>query len=214
MTARSTIQSIYDSLIEVKDLKECVANPAQNVHIRKCIEAMNNLELSNIGLDNRMVSRIQDSVCMSIACHDNFDIAVFIIPKGRRIPLHDHPEMCVFSKLLLGSLAVKSYSPIRETENIITAKVELNTEKTTNDPSWILTANESNIHEFYALSTSVVFDVLIPPYREPERPCNYYDYADKNDPQSKFIHLKKISEPEGPLPYTVEYLGERPITKK
>ena len=40
---------------------------------------------------------------------DAFDIVVFVFPANAAIPLHDHPAMTVFSKVLYGALAMVSF---------------------------------------------------------------------------------------------------------
>uniref|UniRef100_A0A0G4FLX8 Uncharacterized protein n=1 Tax=Chromera velia CCMP2878 TaxID=1169474 RepID=A0A0G4FLX8_9ALVE len=42
--------------------------------------------------------------------NDDFIICAFFIPTGSRLPLHDHPSMAVVSKVLEGSLSIKTYT--------------------------------------------------------------------------------------------------------
>ncbi|KAL0374710.1 UNVERIFIED_CONTAM: Plant cysteine oxidase 2 [Sesamum radiatum] len=40
---------------------------------------------------------------------ENFELCIFFLPATAVIPLHNHPEMTVFSKLLLGTMHIKAY---------------------------------------------------------------------------------------------------------
>ena len=39
---------------------------------------------------------------------------MFFIRKGTRMPLHDHPNMCVFFRMLFGKLNVQTYDKVDE----------------------------------------------------------------------------------------------------
>mmetsp|Transcript_53100 Transcript_53100/g.63950 ORF Transcript_53100/g.63950 Transcript_53100/m.63950 type:complete len:377 (+) Transcript_53100:65-1195(+) len=45
-----------------------------------------------------------------------YSVGIFVFPPGASIPLHDHPEMCVLSRILYGELSVKSYDILAEKE--------------------------------------------------------------------------------------------------
>jgi PCO_ADO len=58
------------------------------------------------GFDEEDINGIDESVCATISITKNFNIAVFMIPKGHGLPLHDHPHMTVLSKVAIQSLVL------------------------------------------------------------------------------------------------------------
>ncbi|KAB2020378.1 hypothetical protein ES319_D07G064700v1 [Gossypium barbadense] len=120
---------------------------------------------------------------------DGFTMCIFCFPTSSVIPLHDHPEMTVFSKVLYGSLHVKSYdwiepTCIRESTEPGCPQVRLARlvmDKVFTAPcrtSVLYPKSGGNLHCFTAVSPCAVLDVLAPPYREDlGRKCTYYiDY--------------------------------------
>jgi len=180
--------------------------------------------LEELGLRREHVERLRDSVCMSIVQTPNFNIAVFLLPRGASLPLHDHPGMTVLSKVVHGELRMRSFSLKSNLDNNL-VEVEAGPVETKRkeDVGFFLTPERGNIHEFLAKSGGVaVLDVLMPPYKEPERPCNYYQIEEeklvnaseaKNDREgTSRLLLKRMPtdyEPKG-LPYGVQYFGVRP----
>ncbi|KAK9278461.1 hypothetical protein L1049_028026 [Liquidambar formosana] len=123
---------------------------------------------------------------------DKFSIGIFCLPPSGVIPLHNHPHMTVFSKLLFGSMHIKSYDwvadrPSSANESVSSsylpspgihlAKIHIDSDFTAPcDTSILFPASGGNMHCFTALTSCAVLDVLGPPYSDSEgRHCSYYN---------------------------------------
>ncbi|CAL9096934.1 unnamed protein product, partial [Musa acuminata var. zebrina] len=127
----------------------------------------------------------------------NFSMCIFFLPPSAVIPLHDHPGMTVFSKLLLGSMHIRSYDWLDSTPSakcelslslsdffhlcvaVRPAKLVVDSDFTAPcDTSILYPTTGGNIHSFTAITPCAVLDVLGPPYsREDDRDITYYrDY--------------------------------------
>ena len=85
--------------------------------------------------------------------------------------------------------------------------------KTATDKAWFLSADLNNVHDFEAVTPTVVFDILLPPYEEPVRPCTYFQVFSGVNHQfivGDKVKLQSIVEPTAQLPYSVKYTGGKP----
>jgi hypothetical protein len=123
---------------------------------------------------------------------------------------------------LHGNLQILSYTDdINKTsDNKRIVKLEKNQTVLPEDSSWLLSPTIGNLHQFSTIDTCVIVDILLPPYKEPERPCNYYrvnPLEGVSNEINKLYNLDKLSEIEEKaikLPYLVRYKGFKPIPKK
>ncbi|KAJ7970958.1 plant cysteine oxidase 2-like [Quillaja saponaria] len=130
---------------------------------------------------------------------EKFSMGIFCLPPSGVIPLHNHPGMTVFSKLIFGTMHIKSYDWVvdfpSETPTIVKPSemqsVEIRLAKVKVDADFNAPCNTSilypadggNMHCFTAVTACAVLDVLGPPYSDPAgRHCTYY----LNHPFSKF----------------------------
>ena len=137
-------------------------------------------------------------------CHNaDLDLVIFIFPAGASIPLHNHPGMTVFSKVLYGTLAMRAYDwetppslaelealtaeiSRQESPNASTrsgpplapprpARLRVETVLTPETPTYCLRPHFSNVHAFEARTACAVLDLLVPPYSDDDgRDCHYF----------------------------------------
>ncbi|MED6215996.1 hypothetical protein PIB30_003644 [Stylosanthes scabra] len=168
---------------------------------------------------------------------DNFSLCIFFLPESGVIPLHNHPGMTVFSKLLLGKMHIKSYDWVdslhdeldpsnnlmQQNSKVRLAKLKANTVLTAPcETSVLYPTTGGNMHEFTAITPCAVLDVIGPPYSKRDgRDCSYY----KDHPYAAFSStskeemdkgkegndvywwLEEIEVPENSQMDGIEYLG-------
>ncbi|XAR65453.1 Cysteamine dioxygenase [Bertholletia excelsa] len=168
---------------------------------------------------------------------EKFSIGIFCLPPSGTIPLHNHPGMTVFSKVLFGSMHIKSYdwvtdttSPDNDHMNNIRrsqephhqlAKVCVDADFTAPcETSILYPAAGGNMHCFTALTACAVLDVLGPPYSDAEgRDCTYFDDSSRVFPSelsaeegregNDYAWLKETKKPESFVLLGAMYDGPR-----
>lgn len=169
---------------------------------------------------------------------DNFSIGIFCLPPSGVIPLHNHPGMTVFSKLLFGSIHIKSYDWVaipqdaNDTTNQTHSKsflppgarlAKVKTDAIFTAPcetSILYPADGGNMHCFTAKTSCAVLDVLGPPYCDDEgRHCTYYnDFSYASFPGDarlvpcegeEYAWLEETEKPDDFLVVGAPYRGPR-----
>eukprot|EP01041_Mallomonas_annulata_P003747 gene3747-7439_t len=213
------IQSVYDTISSVNDIFQSLKNPLSCESIIACMDAMNDITLEDVGIDLATLKSLRYSACMKVCSTPTFDIAVFLLPAGSKIPLHDHPNMTVLTKLISGDLKTRAFTATGEKMGNFISATTSSIRRTASDKAWLLTPTEGNIHEFYAETPCVIFDVLLPPYDDPDRPCTYYCAEEVAEGRGTWYlspmpapstGLPPMPAPSTGLPYTVEYSGAVP----
>ncbi|CAH9089400.1 unnamed protein product [Cuscuta epithymum] len=169
---------------------------------------------------------------------NNFSLCIFFLPSAAVIPLHNHPGMTVFSKLLLGSMHIKAYdwadvpssAAIGDSNQdgctLRLAKLKANKTFTPQcNTSVLYPTSGGNIHEFRAITPCAVLDVLGPPYSKDDgRDCSYYrdipygasssgdvNVAEAEEDGDLYGWLEEIEIPDESKMDVIQYLGPRVV---
>lgn len=153
-------------------------------------------------------------------------MGIFCLPEGARIPLHNHPGMTVLSRVLYGHMHVKAYdwqqpdpgspqSAIHDSIQVPSSQprlAKLATDQVftpTDMPAVLFPASGGNIHQFTALTSCAVLDVLAPPYAPRRgRDCTYYR-EEKHDTDPRLTLLVPQEPPEDFVVSRGQYIGAR-----
>jgi hypothetical protein len=111
---------------------------------------------------------------------EDYRLVMFFIKKGMTMPLHDHPNMSVFFRLVFGELKYFGYDKVEdkhkfnefshdEYEELMATKHSIKAKRTrlmTLKPETMMFVRPSvnNMHTFTATENSMFFDICLPNY--------------------------------------------------
>ncbi len=99
--------------------------------------------------------------------------SLFLVPAGRELPLHDHPEMTVMLRVLAGRLEIRSYDWVPNSPGFARARPERTVGPA--DRCDVLKPRDGNLHHLRALEDTAFVDLFSPYYDEAAgRPCRYF----------------------------------------
>lgn len=211
-TNSSKLQQMYQQALTSFGNGQQPQGPSELLAVSEALRAV---PLQELGLqaENRgmfeawppFLSRASAITYIHIFEDKNMSIGIFCLPRNATIPLHNHPEMVVLSRVLYGQLHVKSYDWANTQQDnnrqrhtpsaahmVMDEVIEAGSE-----PAVIFPTAGGNIHQFTAVTDCAVLDILAPPYSsQGGRDCTYYKAVNVEPDGS--VHLVE-SNPSPPL---------------
>ncbi|BBM84612.1 hypothetical protein [Candidatus Uabimicrobium amorphum] len=122
----------------------------------------------------------------------DFSLQLFMIKKGSKIPLHDHPHMWVLMRVLYGTLHLRTFNWAEEYP--LSGLARKCCDETANGATStiLVEPNNNNVHEIYAIDDCAFLDLLFPPYDHEERACHYYKEEQVNVNGETLTKLERL----------------------
>lgn len=233
------LQRLYISCLDVFKGVGTVPSPTD---VQKLCHILDGMMPEDVGLSRNLQffkPRSNVGVTPKVACTTiyqcgEFSLSIFFLPANAVIPLHNHPGMTVFVKLLLGKVHIKAYDLV-STENsddsnsIPSSQPKLASLKANGvftapcDTSVLYPTSGGNIHAFTAITPCAILDVMGPPYSKKDgRDCSYYrdipytalpyERAVMSGEESeRYWWLEEIEVPKESEMEGIEYMGPQII---
>eukprot|EP00747_Dinoflagellata_sp_TGD_P019730 gnl/TRDRNA2_/TRDRNA2_127365_c0_seq2.p1 gnl/TRDRNA2_/TRDRNA2_127365_c0~~gnl/TRDRNA2_/TRDRNA2_127365_c0_seq2.p1 ORF type:complete len:274 (-),score=30.93 gnl/TRDRNA2_/TRDRNA2_127365_c0_seq2:145-966(-) len=136
---------------------------------------------SDLGISPKVLARLRSGIgYQDVYNGPDMSICIFALRAGSRLPLHDHPGMTVFSRLLFGrmrvtSFDIKSKAARPEWPSGHTAVLHSDKVLGPHPVTYSLGPDEGNLHTLEAIDDCAFFDVLTPPYNPAAgRDCSFF----------------------------------------
>ncbi|KAK9068510.1 hypothetical protein SSX86_012624 [Deinandra increscens subsp. villosa] len=232
------LQRLYMSCIDVFKGVGTVPSPTD---VQKLCRILDGMRAEDVGLSRNLqffktssISGVTPKVaCTTIYQSEKFSLCIFFLPANAVIPLHNHPGMTVFNKLLLGKVHIKAYDLVtsnNQDDSASPSQRKLAALKADSvftapcDTSVLYPTSGGNIHAFTAITPCAILDVMGPPYSKKDgRDCSYYrdipykalpyEEAVTNDDRERerYCWLEEIEIPKGSEMEGIKYMGPRVI---
>ncbi|KAJ0624472.1 putative cysteamine dioxygenase [Helianthus annuus] len=232
------LQRLYLSCLDVFKGVGTVPSPTD---VQKLCSILDGMMAEDVGLSRNLQffktksttgGEIPKVACTNIYQSENFSLCIFFLPANAVIPLHNHPGMTVFSKLLLGKVHVKAYDLVTDdNSDDSSSQLKLASLKADGvftapcDTSVLYPTSGGNIHAFTAITPCAILDVMGPPYSKKDgRDCSYYrdipfdalpnERAVMTGEESKrYWWLEEIDAPKESEMEGIEYMGPQIIER-
>ena len=175
------------------DFKSLV-NPSSIPEYQICMQNLQDLKVSDFTENQRFSQQLRFSKEIEyLELFSLFDEKVvamaLFLPGNSFYPIHDHPEMLVFSKVLLGEVQISSFDLLSPSSfyprnqhlcfpKKLIAKQSKDRVLKENEIDVVLPA-EGNLHAISARKDTVVLDLLFNHYDHVKRHCSFFQFSKK-----------------------------------
>lgn len=165
--------------------------------IPQILSMMNDLQAEDFSLSKVILTmnRDWDWTTSNLYSEGDLNAGLFMVPKGHRIPLHDHPKMTVFFKVLWGHLELTAYDWDERFPFEGVAKQRDHVQLNGASPTQFVGPKLNNIHGILALSDCAFVDLFLRPYCPEEgRACsNYREKAWIQRGEERLMELEQVN---------------------